>query len=40
VGFLLFGFGFLAEQVAQQQAEIDNLQRRLRTADQSERQAV
>jgi glycosyltransferase involved in cell wall biosynthesis len=30
VGFLLFGFGFLAEQVAQQQAELDNMHRRLR----------
>lgn len=30
LGFLLFGFGFLAELVAQQQAEIDTLQRRLR----------
>lgn len=30
LGFLLFGFGFLAEQVAQQQAELDSLHRRLR----------
>ncbi len=29
LGFLLFGFGFLAEQVAQQSAEIDALNRRL-----------
>ncbi|HSJ16030.1 MAG TPA: glycosyltransferase family 2 protein [Longimicrobiales bacterium] len=28
VGFLLFGFGFLAELIAQQQAELDALQRR------------
>jgi hypothetical protein len=30
VGFLLFGFGFIAELVAQQRAEIDALNRRLR----------
>lgn len=30
LGFVLFGFGFIAELVAQQQAEIDSLQRRLR----------
>lgn len=30
LGFLLFGFGFLAEQVAQQQAELDHIERRLR----------
>jgi glycosyltransferase involved in cell wall biosynthesis len=30
LGFLLFGFGFIAELVAQQQAEIDALQRRLK----------
>jgi glycosyltransferase involved in cell wall biosynthesis len=30
VGFLLFGFGFIAELVAQQQAELDALQRRTR----------
>jgi glycosyltransferase involved in cell wall biosynthesis len=29
VGFLLFGFGFLAELVAQQRAELDSLRRRL-----------
>lgn len=29
LGFLLFGFGFLAEQVAQQQTELDTLHRRL-----------
>jgi hypothetical protein len=29
LGFLLFGFGFVAEQVAQQSAEIDALNRRL-----------
>jgi glycosyltransferase involved in cell wall biosynthesis len=29
IGFLLFGFGFVAEMVAQQQAELDALQRRL-----------
>jgi dolichol-phosphate mannosyltransferase len=33
LGFLLFGFGFLAEQVAQQQAELDTLHRRLRAVD-------
>jgi glycosyltransferase involved in cell wall biosynthesis len=31
LGFLLFGFGFIAELVAQQQAEIDALQRKLKT---------
>src|SRR5688500_19036021 len=31
LGFLLFGFGFIAELVAQQQAEIDALQRMLKT---------
>lgn len=30
LGFLLFGFGFLAELVAQQQADLDHLQRRLK----------
>jgi glycosyltransferase involved in cell wall biosynthesis len=30
LGFLLFGFGFIAELVAQQQAELDSLQRRAR----------
>ncbi len=29
LGFLLFGFGFVAEQVAQQQADLDALRRRL-----------
>jgi cell division protein FtsB len=28
LGFLLFGFGFLAELIAQQQAELDALHRR------------
>jgi glycosyltransferase involved in cell wall biosynthesis len=31
LGFLLFGFGFIAELVAQQQAEIDALQRKLKS---------
>ena len=30
LGFLLFGFGFLAEQVAQQQADLDHIQRRIK----------
>ena len=34
LGFLLFGFGFLAEQVAQQSAEIDALNRRLSRVSQ------
>jgi len=33
LGFLLFGFGFVAELVAQQQAELDAIQRRLRAHD-------
>jgi glycosyltransferase involved in cell wall biosynthesis len=30
LGFLLFGFGFIAELVAQQNAELDNIQRRIK----------
>lgn len=30
LGFLLFGFGFIAELVAQQQADLDHIQRRLK----------
>ncbi|HET9986405.1 MAG TPA: glycosyltransferase family 2 protein [Longimicrobiales bacterium] len=30
LGFLLFGFGFLAEQIAQQQADLDAIERELR----------
>jgi len=33
LGFLLFGFGFIAELVAQQQADLDAVQRRLRARD-------
>jgi len=33
LGFLLFGFGFIAELVAQQQADLDAVQRRLRGRD-------
>lgn len=33
VGFLLFGFGFVAELIAHQRAEVDALQRRLRERD-------
>lgn len=33
LGFLLFGFGFVAEMVAQQHAELDRLRSRLRSAD-------
>jgi glycosyltransferase involved in cell wall biosynthesis len=40
VGFLLFGFGFLAEQVAQQQTELDNLHRRLRATTRKATQAT
>ena len=32
LGFLLFGFGFIAELVAQQQADLDHIQRRLKRA--------
>ncbi len=34
LGFLLFGFGFIAELVAQQQADLDAIQRRLKHADE------
>jgi glycosyltransferase involved in cell wall biosynthesis len=37
LGFLLFGFGFIAEQVAQQQAELDGLRRRMTRADRRKR---
>ncbi len=37
VGFLLFGFGFLAELVAQQRAELDALRRRLEAREESDR---
>ena len=37
LGFLLFGFGFIAELVAQQQADLDALQRKLRTPDPARR---
>jgi glycosyltransferase involved in cell wall biosynthesis len=33
IGFLLFGFGFVAEMVAQQHAEVDALRRRMRGRD-------
>lgn len=33
LGFLLFGFGFLAEQIAQQQADLDAIERELRRRD-------
>jgi hypothetical protein len=33
LGFLLFGFGFIAEMVAQQQADVDALHRRLARTD-------
>ena len=33
LGFLLFGFGFIAELVAQQQADLDALQRKLRSRE-------
>lgn len=35
LGFLLFGFGFIAELVAQQQAELDALQRKLKQQNRS-----
>jgi glycosyltransferase involved in cell wall biosynthesis len=35
LGFLLFGFGFIAELVAQQQSEIDFIQRRLKARKES-----
>jgi dolichol-phosphate mannosyltransferase len=33
LGFLLFGFGFIAELIAQQQADVDYIQRRLKRPD-------
>lgn len=35
LGFLLFGFGFVAELIAQQRAELEALERKLRRADQA-----
>ena len=35
LGFLLFGFGFIAELIAQEQSEIDSLNRRLRNRDRN-----
>jgi glycosyltransferase involved in cell wall biosynthesis len=36
LGFLLFGFGFIAELIAQEQSEIDSLNRRLRARDRND----
>jgi len=35
LGFLLFGFGFIAELIAQEQSEIDSLNRRLRSRERN-----